>query len=358
MVKRLRSFARALFRRDRFEDNMADEMRFHMDAYAADLVRSGVSPMDAARRARLEFGATESLKEDCRQSLGLRMADELQQDLRYAGRQMRRSPGFTLAAVVSLALGIGANTAIFSLMDAVLLRDLPLPEADRLVYLAHANGPDASTSANFPLFERYAQAGVLEDVAAYEAETFTIRTADGLERVDGQYVTGRYHAVIRAPFVAGRGFTTEPDRGAGPPVAVISDAFWARQFGRSPDAIGSTLTVNSRPVTIVGVTAPGFNGLMSGYRADLTLPFSVHALDEPEYMDDREGWVSLSVVGRLRPGDTVAQAREKVDVVFRRFWLEPENAWVRRTPEAESERAELLPARRGSSALRGRYSEP
>ena len=358
MVKRLRSFTRALFRRTRFEDNMADEMRFHMEAYAADLVRAGHSPADAARRAKLEFGGAESLKEDCRQSLGLRFVDQLQQDLRYALRQMRRSPGFTIAAVVSLALGIGANTAIFSLMDAVLLRDLPVPDPGRLVYLAHANGARISNSANFPLFERYERAGVLEGIAAYSGETFTVRAADALEQVDGQYVTGRYHAVVGVPLVAGRGFTDEKDRGAGAPVAVISDAFWARRFGRSQAAIGSTLTVNSRPVTIVGVTAAGFNGMISGYRADLTLPMSFRSLDEPEYMDDRTGWVSLALVGRLRPGETVAQARTAVDVVFKRYWLEAENAWVRESPEAANERAELRPARRGSSDLRGKYREP
>ena len=358
MVKRLRSFARALFRRDQFEDNMSDEMRFHMDAYAADLVRSGLSAAEAARRAKVEFGATEALKEDCRQSFGLRLADELQQDLRYAFRQLRRSPGFSTVAVVSLALGIGANTAIFSLMDAVLLRDLSLPDPGRLVYLAHANGEDINTSANFPLFERYAQAGVLEDVAAYEGNTFTLRTADGLEHVDGQYASGRYHAVIGAPFVAGRGFTAEPDRNAGAPIAVISDAFWARKFGRSPDAVGRTITVNGRPVTIVGVTAPGFNGLLSGYRADLTLPMSVRALDEPGYLDFRGGWMSLSIVGRLRPGETETQARAAVDAIFRQFWFEPENAWARESPESPHEHAALVSARRGSSDLRGKYSEP
>src|SRR5687768_4427849 len=154
MFGRLRSLVEVLLRRESFEHEMAAEMRFHMNAYADDLMRSGVPPAAAMRRARLEFGAVESLREDCRQARGLQLFDELRQDLRYAFRQLVRAPGFAVAAVVSLGLGVGANTAIFSLMDAVLFRSLPVADPQALRFLAHRSASDTASSANYPLFER------------------------------------------------------------------------------------------------------------------------------------------------------------------------------------------------------------
>ena len=140
MLNRLRSFAAGLLHRDRFEEAMAEEVRFHMDAYAEDLVQAGLPLPEAERRARVEFGGTERVKEECRQARGLRLVDELRQDVRYAARSMRKTPGFTAAAIVSIALGIGANTAIFSLMDAVLLRAMPVRDPHQLYFLAHDPG--------------------------------------------------------------------------------------------------------------------------------------------------------------------------------------------------------------------------
>ena len=361
MFRRLRRFLGAALRRDRFEDGMADEMRFHLDAYAADLERSGVPRDEARRRARVEFGSAESLKEDCRQSRGLRLLDEIRQDLRYAGRQMLKSPGFTTAAVLSLALGIGANTAIFSLMDAVLFRTVPVTKPEELVFLAHAGGNDVSMSSNMPLLERYQRANVLAGVTAYEGATLTVRASAGaeLEEEEGQWVSGNYFAVVGPPFVAGRGFATESDRNLSAPLeAVISDAYWARRFGRSPDTIGRTITINGRPVTIVGVTAAGFNGLRTGSATDITLPIAAHAMDYPDLLDDRGGWISIAIVGRLRPGQTREQAGAAVNAVFRPFWLEPENSWARESAERAAERAELLPASRGAADLRDQYARP
>jgi hypothetical protein len=153
MFARLRSFIVVLLTRDRFEHEMRDEMRFHLDARADDLERTGLSRVEALRRARVEFGALDAAKDDCRQARGLRWVDEIGQDVRYATRLLMKTPGFTAAAVLSLALGIGANTAIFSLMDAVLLRRLPLANGNELVFVGHGtDAARAGASANYPLF--------------------------------------------------------------------------------------------------------------------------------------------------------------------------------------------------------------
>jgi predicted permease len=359
VLSRLRSTVAALFRRRRFEATMDDELHFHLEAYTNDLVHSGVPRAEAERRARLEFGAVQAVKEECRQSRGLQAADELRQDLHYAGRQLKKSPGFAAAAVLSLALGIGANTAVFSLMDAVLFRTLPIAHPEQLYYLGHGVRPNRSTSANYPLFERYQKANVLAGVTAYNYMTFTVRSDQGVERVVGQYVTGNYHAVLGVPMVAGRGFSSEPDRGpAGLPIAVISHAYWTRQFGQSPDVIGKTLNIQGRAVTIVGVTAPSFHGLESGIHFDLTLPLSFRAIDEPQFLDARDGWTSFPIVGRLKHGMSEAQALAAVDRVFQPFWQEPENGWAREDPANKTRPAVILPAARGSSDLRRKYSEP
>jgi len=360
MFTRLRSTLAAIIRRDRFEHEMAEELRFHMSAYSADLVRSGIPPEEAERRARLEFGAVESYREECRQARGLRAFDEIRQDIRYAVRQMVRAPGFAAAVVVSLALGIGANTAIFSLMNAVLFRTLPVGNPESLYFLAHRSGnTDSTTSSNYPLFERYKAVDAFSGVAAFSEYTFEVSTADGRERVDGQYVSGNYHAVLDVPIALGRGFSSESDRpSAQSAIAVISDDYWNRKFARNPNAIGRTLTIGGRVVTIVGVTEPGFHGLIPGWRLDITLPVALRVVDEPWFLGARDGWTSLTLVARLGPGTTEGQALAAADAVFRPFWMEPENAWARRDESTVGRSAALVPAGKGALDLRRRYAKP
>ena len=358
MFARLRSLTRGLFGRRRFEEAMADELRFHMEALAEDLIRSGVRREEALRRARLELGGLESVKEHCRQARGLRLFDELRQDLRFALRTMAKAPIVSAAALVSLALGIGANTALFGLVDAVFLRTVPVHNPHELYYFAHHAGPAASS--NYPLFERYRALDAFSGITAYRVGTFRVVTPETVEPVTGQFVSGNYHAVIGIPLALGRGFSTERDRDTSrSQLAVISDAYWARRYGRSPSAIGSTLSINGRTFEIVGVTRPGFYGLDSDSRVDITVPLSVMALEQPDFFDDHGTWMSLRLVGRLKAGTTEAQALAAADVVFRRYMSEPDQQWVRGMPGSDLFRsAALLPAGKGENGVRERTATP
>src|SRR5688572_14517539 len=213
------------------------------------------------------------------------------QDLKHALRTLLKSPVFTTVAVLTLTLGIGANTAIFSLMNAVLLRTLPLHAPEQLYYIAHGTPEQNSTSSNYPFFERMrSRSDVFAGVTTYSTSTFRISSKEGAERVSGQFVSGNYHALLGVPMALGRGFASEDDRAAGrSPFAVISDAYWASRFGRSPDVLGKVLIVDGYPVSIVGVTAAAFDGLVPGRIAHVTLPFSMMALDNAEFLSAHDG---------------------------------------------------------------------
>jgi predicted permease len=356
MLGRIQSLLTVLFSRRHFEHSMDEEMRFHLEAYADDLVASGLSRDEAVRRARLAFGSAEEAKEESRAARGLRGIDELRQDVVFGARQVMRAPGVTVAVLVSLALGIGANAAIFSVMDAVLLRTLPVHSPDRLRFFAH--GPRTSTSSNYPLYERYKTLSVFDGVTAYVRQDVNLTTPDGIEQVSGQFVSGNYHALLGVPMTLGRGFSTEVDRELGSSmIAVISDGYWSRAFARDPGVLGRHLTINGTSVEIVGVTASAFHGLISGYNADVTLPISIRALGNPDYFHERDTWSSLTLVGRLANNVSDQQALAAVDASFKRFWNEPENAWARGDGSSVSF-AQLLPAGQGSDVLRRQYSMP
>jgi len=356
LFARLGSLIRTLAGRRRFEDEMRDEVGFHLEARADDLVREGV-PREAARRqARMEFGTIDAIKDDCRQSRGLRWLDETGGDLRYAIRLMGKAPGFTAAAVLSLALGIGANTAIFSLMDAVLLRTLPIADPQNVFFLAHGRGERPGASSNYPLFDAYrAIDGVFSGITAYSPAQFKVASNNGLDVASGLWVNGTFHGTLGVRMAHGRGFTAESDRPATTPTAVISDAFWLRRFGRDPGVLDRSITIDGRPVAIVGVTAPEFTGLTPGSNPDITLPIAVRAIKEPEYLDMHDTWTDLAIVARLAPNVTAAAALTPVDAVFQRYMADPRNNWIVKSSPDAFAIAALVPAARGSGGLRRQY---
>ena len=322
---------------------MAEEVRFHIEQYTDDLVRSGVSPEDAARRARMEFGTVDSVKEDCRESRGLRVFDEMQQDLRLAWRRIRKTPSFTLTALATLALCIGANLAIFAVVDSVLLRPLPFPDADRLVRVFNtypkAGVPDDGCSVT-NYYERRGSIPAFESLAAYREGTAIVGEIGATEREPITRVSPEFFATLGRGPVLGRAFTDEETSYETDAVAILTDAYWRQRLGADPNVIGRTIRVDGAPRTVVGVLPPDFRFLSS--RARLYFPFSSN-------LEDREAarrhWGSSSqMIARLTSDTTLAlaqsqvdahnAAKEAADVPRRRRWPTPASApsWCRSTP--------------------------
>jgi predicted permease len=290
---------------------------------------------------------------------GVTMIDALMQDARYAARSLRRTPGFLAAAVATLALGIGANTAIFSLINAVLFRTLPVRAPQELYFVAHGVGDtQIGTMSNYPWFERVrSQDEVLAGVTGYNIRDFKVTSEQGAQRVYGQYASGNYHAVIGAPVALGRGFTSEDDRAVNSsPIAVISDSFWTQRFARDPQVIGRTLLVGGHSVTVVGVTAPGFEGMAPGRPIDITLPLSMRIRDEPDFLTDLDSWSSMPLVVRLKPGVALSRAQSVIETAFREHVSQPGIGFAR-TPGGPRT-ARLLPAANGQDRLRLDYETP
>lgn len=275
-------------------------------------------------------------------------------DLTHAARNLCRTPSFTAAAVATLALGIGASTAVFSVARAVLLREVPVDAPAELYFVSHGIGKNASTSSTYPLYDRLRRrTDVFAGATAYSGRTFKVQTGGSLELVQGQFVSGNYHAVLGVPFVLGRGFSGEDDRvPGGSPIAVISAGYWARRFGGRPDVIGTRLDVGGHAATIVGVTAPGFEGLDPGRPRDLTLPFSMRVLEEPGLITSMTNWIGMPLVVRIRPDVSEPQASAALDLEIARYLTEPDNRDL--VPEALGAFS-LVPASHGSHVLRERY---
>jgi predicted permease len=330
-----------------------------MDAYVADLVRSGVSLDEARRKARLEFGSVELAREECREARGVRWADELAQNLRYAWRTMRRAPGFAAAAMLSLALGIGVNTAIFSLMDAVLLRSLPVFEPDRLMLIGHGR-PKVQLSSNYGLLEAYRAEtpDVFSGVTAASESGYKVDTGAGVEIVSGQMASGNFHAVLGVPMALGRGFVADNDRMTNA-YAVISYRYWTLRFANDPNVLGRTLYVNGNPTTLIGVTGREFFDITPGRPVDITISMSLAPkLKSADYFTTRNDWISLTLVGRLRSGISPERAETVVNGVFQRYIDEPASRWVKQTPNESFHAARLQPAAKGIDDLRRKFSTP
>ena len=303
----LRSTLAVLLRRRDFEDGLSDELRFHIEAYAEDLVRAGMSPAEARRRARVELGSTEGLKEELRAARGLQVFDELLQDTRYAMRRLRRAR--VPAVVVVLALGVGVNLAVFGVIHAALLRPLPHPDPDRLVAISSRDIESGREHLTAPLdfFDIERRASSLSRVAAYYPPGFTLTGGGQAERVSGARASSGIFDVFGVQPILGRGFVPAEDQAGAAPVAVISHALWMRRYQGNRDAVGQTIVLSGRTYTLVGVLPEGFHSpAMWPRMPEVWVPLGL----DPNV--GRRDARMLRVIGRLRPDVSVDQARAEL----------------------------------------------
>jgi putative ABC transport system permease protein len=302
---------RALVRRQRLESDLEAEMEFHLAERAR---RSGVDAVTARR----QFGNPTVYTETLREMWTFRWIEALRQDLRYALRGMRKAPGFTTVAALTLALGIGANTAIFSVVDAVLLRPLPYPEASRLVEL-WGNVKRAKVErrgASYPDYVDWRdQSTSFAGMAAVETDTATLITAGEPERITGELVSQPYFDLLGMRPALGRIFRPEEDRvPQRDTVVILSDELWKRRFGGDPGIVGKTVQLDTRVFTIVGVMPPWFRGVTD--QADLWIPFMMGGTAQDFAERGSRGFAALA---RLKPGVGIARAQAELDAVSKRL---------------------------------------
>lgn len=380
LLARLRSWARAGLRRSKMEREMDAELRFHIERRTEDFIRDGHSSDEAVRLARAEFGGIEARKEECREALGLRLIDEVASDLRYAVRQLRHSRTFTTVAVLTLALGIGANTAIFSLMEAALWKSIPARNPEQLRMFSWRSGPrivmngingrtrqtptgqTTSTSFSYRAFlELQRQNQAFETVFAFKPIARATALIDGkAELVKGQLVSGTFYEGVGIVPILGRPIDARDDtRTTTETVALISNGFWARRFGRDPSVLGRHVAINNLPVTIVGVNPADFTGVEPGENPDVYLPLAqeLPLLQRPgstvAWMDIPALWW-LPVMGRLKPGVREVDAEASMGLAFQQA--------VRASLPAQADRdqptLEILSGARGYDGLSEDFRTP
>ncbi|MCU1239560.1 MAG: permease [Candidatus Acidoferrum typicum] len=313
MFKRFRSLFRVLTRRREFEDGMSEELRFHFEQYTDDLVRSGVSPEKAARLARRELGSSINIKADCREAFGVHLFDEFRRQLSYAARLLRKTPGFTATALLTLAVCLGANLTIFAVIDSVLLRPLPFPEPDRLMTIFNTYPKagverDGSSLTNY--YERRGHISAFTSLAIYRYGTEIIGEAGSTEREQTMRVSPDFFATLRLAPVIGRTFTEEETTSQTDHVAILSDTFWRQRYNADPNVIGRQIRVNSVPRTVIGVLPPAFHFLSSDAR--LFLPLASRAEDRTPLQRHAGGNVT-QMIARLKPDATLTQAQSQID---------------------------------------------
>lgn len=375
----MRRVFRIPFSRSRLAREIDDELAFHFQMRVDQLVARGLTP-DAARRDALrQFGALDPVREqmlmlDQQREATTRRANmfsDIRQDIAYGIRTLRRNVGFTTLVVGGLALGIGANAAIYSLIDAVLLRTLPVPHAEQLVAIGDASrvggfseGTPRTDLYSVPLYLNIRNAPVFQGVLATgRPDRLDLRVngaAGELEHPRGRYVSSNYFTVLGLRPAQGRTFAPTNDAVAGgDPEVVISYGYWTRRFQNDPSAIGRTITINNVPLVIAGVAPRDYDGEIVGTSLDLWIPLTMHDVLEPHrrVMDDRtESWLIL--VGRLAPGATLETAKQQLVPLIRRMIVEHSPPGNSRVSDARKLECPMSSAAKGLSRVRADFGAP
>jgi hypothetical protein len=340
----IRERLRALVARRREERELEEELAFHLEMETEANVRRGLPPAEARRRAHLALGGGEVVREQVREARGTRLIEDLRRDLALGVRMLGKQKQFTFVMLAVLALGIGANTATWTVLDALLLRPLPVPHPEQLVSIGNP-ARTGGMSQGTPTMQ-FASYALYKDVHAATTSFSGLYASGRTDRLDvlvdaanadaaaepehpkGRFVSGEFFQVLGVPAALGRVFGPQDDVApGGPTIAVVSHDYWQTHLGGTPTAVGRAIRVNGVPVTVVGVTPEGFSGDIVGARIDLWFPLTTQPALEPHnpYFGDRgSSW--LLMMGRLKPAVTLEQARAEVKAVEQRALLDNADA--------------------------------
>jgi hypothetical protein len=339
LLSRIRTISKNLLRKQQVERRLDDEVRVYVDMLTDERIASGMSPSEARRIAQVGSGGIEQVKQSVRDRRAGAGLELLWQDARFGLRQLRRNPGFTIAAVAALALGIGANTAIFSVVNAVLLKPLTYPDADRIVHFYRPFPEGRREEASVPEFRSLQQqTSVFAQIAGYDASGPEFNLTGGRpEQVHGIHVTASYFRLFGALAILGRTFTPQEDAPNGGKVVILSYGLWQRKFGASPDVIGKALSLGNEPYTIVGVMGKQF---VSMPEADIWLPFQF------ESVSNNLGHF-FHIVAKLQPGIGLSQANAQMQLAAAGFLHNyPKANRAQRFPAARASKVDPLQALR------------
>jgi predicted permease len=358
-----------IVRKRRLDSDLDEELRSHIDALTEENIRRGMNEQAAREAARREFGGLEHTKESYRDQRGLPFFETLSQDLRYASRMLIKSPGFTTVTVLTLALGIGANTGLFSLVNSVLLGNLPVRNPQELVVVKYTDSLSHAANEDFsyPMYESMRDKNsVFANVLSRSGLDFNASYGGQSERAVGEMVSGNYFETLGVQPFLGRLIRPEDDLTPGAhPVAVLSYGYWQRRFGSDPEIVGKDITLNNQSIRVIGIAPPGFYGTEMARNPDIRVPMMMAVVFRPvpsnRLQSPRHHW--LTILARRKPDVTVAQAQAALDIIFHQVLTEEFQGLGASIRAHDKERTllshiQLDPGNQGFAHLRGEMERP